>query len=29
MLAYKGARRGHHGGTEADTIWSPRLNPIQ
>jgi hypothetical protein len=21
--AYKGARLGHHGDSEADTIWSP------
>jgi hypothetical protein len=27
--AYKGAWRGHHGGSGADTIWSPRLSPIQ
>jgi hypothetical protein len=27
--AYKGAWHGHHGGTGADTIWSPRLSPIQ
>jgi hypothetical protein len=27
--AYKGVWRGHHGGTGADTIWSPRLSPIQ
>jgi hypothetical protein len=27
--AYKGAWCGHHGGTGADTIWSPRLSPIQ
>jgi hypothetical protein len=26
--AYKGAWRGHHDGTGADTIWSPRLSPI-
>jgi hypothetical protein len=29
MLAYKGAWCGHHGGTRADTIWSPRLSPIR
>jgi hypothetical protein len=28
-LAYKGTWRGHHGGSGADTIWSPRLSPIQ
>jgi hypothetical protein len=27
--AYKGTWHGHHGGTRADTIWSPRLSPIQ
>jgi hypothetical protein len=27
--AYKGAWRGHHDGTRADTIWSPRLSPIR
>jgi hypothetical protein len=27
--AYKGAWRGHHGGSGVDTIWSPRLSPIQ
>jgi hypothetical protein len=26
---YKGAWHGHHDGTRADTIWSPRLSPIQ
>jgi hypothetical protein len=26
---YKGAWHGHHDGTGADTIWSPRLSPIQ
>jgi hypothetical protein len=26
---YKGAWRGHHGGTGADTIWSPTLSLIQ
>jgi hypothetical protein len=29
MLAYKGAWHGHHDGTGADTVWSPRLSPIQ
>jgi hypothetical protein len=29
MPAYKGAWRGHHDGNGADTIWSPRLSPIQ
>jgi hypothetical protein len=29
MPAYKGVWHGHHGGTGADTIWSPRLSPIQ
>jgi hypothetical protein len=28
-LAYKGAWRGHHDGTRADTIWRPRLSPIR
>jgi hypothetical protein len=27
--AYKGAWRGHHDGTGADTIWSPGLSPIR
>jgi hypothetical protein len=27
--AYKGAWRGHHDGTGADTIWSPRLSPMR
>jgi hypothetical protein len=27
--AYKGAWRGHRDGTGADTIWSPRLSPIE
>jgi hypothetical protein len=26
--AYKGAWRGLHDGTEADTTWSPRLSPM-
>jgi hypothetical protein len=29
MPAYKGAWRGHHDGTRADTIWSPRLSPMR
>jgi hypothetical protein len=27
--AYKGTWHGHHGGTGANIIWSPRLSPIQ
>jgi hypothetical protein len=27
--AYKGAWRGHHDGTRAGTIWSPRLSPMR
>jgi hypothetical protein len=27
--AYKGAWRGHHDGTGADTLWSPRLSPMR
>jgi hypothetical protein len=27
--AYKGAWRGHHGGSGADTIWNPRLSPMR
>jgi hypothetical protein len=27
--AYKGAVRGHHDGTGADTIWSPSLSPMR
>jgi hypothetical protein len=27
--AYKGAWRGKHDGTGADTTWSPRLSPMR
>jgi hypothetical protein len=29
MPAYKGAWRGLHDGTRADTNWSPRLSPMR
>jgi hypothetical protein len=29
MPVYKGAWRGHHDGTSADKIRSPRLSPIR
>jgi hypothetical protein len=29
MLAYKGAWRGLHDGTGADTTWSSRLSPMR